>query len=295
MALLVALPAAANEKIAILVSSDEEAFREAVAGFSEALGKQGVRASYELLDLGGDASRAGAALRKIREGGFRLVFAIGSLATESVLRDDSPVPVISGLVLRPETLKKGKNVTGVSLEIAPDAQLSWIQKLLPDVRNIGVVYNPAENGARVAAAAKAAEKMGLNLETQEVRSAADVLPALERVAKRAQVLWGIPDTVTMTPVMARQILMFSVQSSIPVIGPSVQWVKAGALLSLDCDYKEVGSQCGTMAIRVLSGETPASIPPISPRSLRYSLNMTTARQFKIDFPDHFVQGAKQKF
>ena len=134
LAVLGTAPAAAGEKIAILVSSDEAAFKEAVAGFSEALRKQGMQASYELLDLGGDASRAGTAIRKIQDGGFRLVFAVGSLATESMLRAESTVPVISGLVLRTETLKQGKNVTGVSLEITPDVQLAWLQKLLPEAR-----------------------------------------------------------------------------------------------------------------------------------------------------------------
>jgi len=295
LALAAASPSAAGERIAILVSSDDAAFREAVAGFSEALAKQGVQASYELMDLGGDASRAGAALGKIKAGGFRLVFAVGSLATESLLRADTGVPVVSGLVLRPETLKQGRNVTGVWLEIAPDVQLAWLQKLLPEARTIGVVYNPAENGARVAAAAKFAEKMGLKLEAQEAQSAADVLPALERVAKRAQVLWGIPDTIVMTPAMARQILLFSFQNSIPVIGPSVQWVKAGALLSLDCDYKEVGAQCAAMASRILNGEAPSAISPVSPRSVRYSLNMRTAQQLKVVLPDQIMRGAKQTF
>jgi len=285
----------AADRIALLISSDDAPYKEAVAGFNEYLNKQGMQPTYELINLAGDAAKAGAAIQKIRLGGFSLVFALGSLATDAVAREISDTPIVAGLVLRPESLRKSANLTGVSIEFPLELQFAWIQKMVPQAKTIGVVYSPEENGKKIEAAAKAAQKMGLKLETQEVRTPQEVPDVLDRLSKRAQVLWGLPDAVALSMQVAKPILLFSLQNSIPFAAPSSMWVKAGALYSLDCDYKDVGAQCGEMAVRVLRGASPGAIPPSSPRTVNYSLNMNTARQMKLSIPDDIVRGAKQTF
>ena len=283
------------ERIALLISSDDAPYKEAVAGFNEYLGRQGLQPSYELICLGGDAGKTGAAIQKIRSGGFSLIFTLGSLATDAAAREINDTPIVAGLVLRPESLKKGSNLSGVSVEFPLDLQFSWIQKMVPQARTIGILYSSEENKKRIEAAAKAAQKLGLKLETQEVRTAQEVPDALERLSKRAQVLWGVPDPVALSMQMAKPILLFSLQNSIPFAAPSSLWVKAGALYSLDCDYRAVGAQCGEMAVKVLKGASPASLPPETPRMITYSINMNTARMMKLAIPDDLVRGAKQTF
>ena len=296
LALVVLCPGAAHaERIALLISSDDAPYKEAVAGFNEYVGKQGLQPSYELINLGGDASKTGEAIQKIKLGRFDLIFALGSLATDAVAREISDTPIVAGLVLRPESLKKGGNITGVSLEFPLDLQFSWIQKVIPQARTIGVIYSPEENKKKIEAAVKVAQKMGLKLEAQEVRTSQEVPDVLERLSKRAQVLWGVPDSIALSMQMAKPILLFSLQNSIPVAAPSSMWVKAGALYSLDCDYKDVGAQCGEMAVKVLKGASPGALPPESPRTVNYSLNMNTARMMKLAIPDDLVRGAKQTF
>ena len=285
----------AADRIALLISSDDAPYKEAVAGFNEYLNKQGMQPAYELINLGGDASKAGAAIQKIRLGGFNLIFALGSLATDAVTREITDTPIVAGLILRPESLKKGANVTGVTIEFPLDLQLAWIQKMVPQARTIGVVFSPDENRKKIEAAAKAAQKLGLKLEAQEVRTAQEVPDVLERLSKRAQVLWGVPDAVAMSMQAAKPVLLFSLQNSIPFAAPSSMWVKAGALYSLDCDYKDVGAQCGEMAMKVLKGALPGTIPPETPRIVSYSLNMNTARMMKLTILDDVVRGAKQTF
>ena len=283
------------ERIALLISSDDAPYKEAVAGFNEYLGKQGLQPSSELINLGGDTARASAAIQKIKLGGYSLVLALGSLATDTAAREIKDTPVVAGLVLRSDALKKGGNLTGVSIEFPLDLQFSWVQKLVPQARTIGVIYSSEENKKKIEAAAKAAQKMGLRLEAQEIRAAQEVPDALERLSKRAQLLWGLPDTVALSMQMAKPILLFSLQNSIPFAAPSSMWVKAGALYSLDCDYKDVGAQCGEMAVKVLKGASPGSLAPETPRTVTYSINMNTARMMKLAIPDDLVRGAKQTF
>jgi putative ABC transport system substrate-binding protein len=287
--------ASADDRIAVLMSMDEAPFRQTLAGFQAYLSTQGVQAGYDVYNLKGDAAYADPALLKIKQSGVKLIFALGSLATEAAIREAGDIPIIAGLVLRTDGLGKAPNATGVGLEFSVETQFAWLQRLLPEVKTVGVIYNPGENRKRVEAAARAAKERGLRLEAEEVEVPQDVPAALNNLSKSADVLWGVADSLALSPQIAKNIILFSFRNSIPLIGPSQTWVKAGALYALDWDYADIGAQCGEMARRVLQGAPPSSIAPEPPRTVLYSLNLSAARQLKIDFPDELVRGARQTY
>lgn len=290
-----AISGSADDRIAVLVSSNEAPFTETVAGFSDYLAKQGHAAGYEVFRLDGDAGKAGPAIQKIREGGARLVFTVGSTATEAAVKGITDIPIVACLVLRTDVLRKAPNATGVGLEFPLETQLEWMQRVLPRAASIGIVYNAGENQQKVDAAAGLAKKAGLRLETERVRSPQEVPAALNNLSKRVDVLWGMPDSILLSPAIAKNVLLFSFRNSIPFVGPSAAWVKAGALYSLDWDYADLGGQCGEMASQILRGASPASIPAAMPRTVKYTLNLVTARQMKLELPEPVVRGARQTY
>ncbi|MDH4163468.1 MAG: ABC transporter substrate-binding protein [Nitrospirota bacterium] len=286
---------AADDRIVILVSSNEDPFAQTVEGFSTALSRSRNGSGVEIIRLDGDAAKAGPSARKIRAGGARLVFTVGALATDAAARELSDIPVVSCLVLRTDALQQSPNMTGVGLEYPAEVQFAWMQRLLPRAKNIGILYNAGENQRTVDAAKEAAKQAGIRLETEQVRSPQDVPAALNNLSRRVDAIWGIPDSIVLSPLIAKNILLFSFRNSIPVIGPSSTWVKAGALYALDWDYRDLGGQCGEMAIRILEGATPKSIPTAGPRKVNYSINLVTARQMKLELPGQLVQGARQTY
>jgi len=227
--------------------------------------------------------------------GPKIVLAVGTAATDLTLRKITGAPVVACLVLRTERIEQAGNAAGVSLEFPLETQFAWLQRILPQARTVGVLYNPAENQRRIDAAVQTAKRFGLRIDAEPVSSPKDVPAALNSLAKRADVLWCIPDAVTLSAVISKNILLFSFRNSIPVIGPSPAWVKAGALYSLDWDYADLGVQCGEMAVKILAGASPASVGVASPRRVQYTLNLATARQMKLDLPDALVKGARQTF
>lgn len=281
----------AADRIALLISSNEAPFKETVAGFHDYLAKQGIQAAYDVYRLDSDAAKAGPAIQKVKAGGARIVFTVGSLATDAAVREIAEIPIVACLVLRPEGLRKAPNATGVALEFPLEIQIEWLRRVLPDASSVGVIYNPTENQKRVEAAARIAEQAGMRLEAQEVRAPQDIPAALNSLAKRAEVLWGIADSLTLSPQIAKNVLLFSFRNNIPLIGPSAAWVKAGAIYSLDWDYADLGAQCGDMAHRILTGTPPSAIPAAVPRKVLYSLNLFTAKQMKITLPEQIVRGA----
>lgn len=286
---------AADEKIAVLISANDAPFREAVTGFNDFLARQGYKAGYEVFPLDGDAGKAGQAIQKIRAGGARLVFTVGSLATDAAVKGITDIPIVACLVLRTDLLKRHGNATGVGLEFPVETQIAWMQRMLPRARTVGIIYNAAENQAKVDEAVAAAKWAGLRLEVEQVRSPQDVPAALNNLSRRVDLLWGLPDSIMLSPLIAKNVLLFSLRNSIPVVGPSAAWVKAGALYSLDGDYADLGAQCGEMAARVLEGARPAAIPASAPRKVQYTLNLYTAKQMRLSLSDQLLSGAHQTY
>jgi putative tryptophan/tyrosine transport system substrate-binding protein len=284
-----------GNKIAILLSSSDAPFEEALAGFQGHLAKQNIKTEYEVYQLDHDASKAEQTIQKIRKSGARMLVTLGSFATEAAAKQSVGIPIVACLVLRTDDLATIPHATGVGLEFPLDVQFSWLKTMLPKTETVGVLYNPRENKKRVEAAGRAARRLGLRLEAVEVENPQDIPSALATLAKRADVLWGLTDRLTLSPQMAKHILLFAFRNKIPFIGPSETWVKAGALYSLDWDYRDMGAQCGTMAQQILQGARPEELPPTTPRKILYSINLKTAEQMKLSIPEDVARKARKTY
>jgi putative ABC transport system substrate-binding protein len=157
------------------------------------------------------------------------------------------LPLIASLVLTTEELAGATNATAVVLEFPVETQLRWLQRLLPHQQRIGVLFNLHENQRLIETATRVAASLGLTLFPYEVSTPQDLPAALDAVAKRADVLWSIPDQTVLSPETAEHLLTFSFRNRIPFTGLSAAWVKAGALYALDRDYRDIGTQCGSRA------------------------------------------------
>lgn len=287
--------AAAVVNVGVIISSSEPPFEETLAGVQGYLAKQGIDAQYDIYRINGSTDHAAQAVREIKRNRARLIITLGSVATEAAIRNTLDIPIVYGLVLRPDLSVRASNATGVALEFPVETQFNWLKTLLPDAKNIGVMYNPSENKKKVEHAARVADRLGLHLEAFAVDKPQDIPPALAALSKNVDVLWGIADTLTLSPQLAKHILLFAFRNKIPFIGPSDAWVKAGALYSLNWDYRDMGIQCGIMAWSILQGTPPSSIAPAVPRKVLYSINLKTAEQIKIDIPEDIVQKAQNRY
>jgi len=282
-------------RIAVFVSYDAPPIEETLSGFKEHLNRQGTAAIYEIYPLDGVSTQPHRPPGEVRKNGTRLILALGSLALETASREAEGIPVVAGMVLREADIRRARGATGVFLEFPLETQFAWLRRLLPDARRIGVVYNPAENQGTIEAARRLVGRMGLELVTREVVAPPELPAALESLANLADVLWGISDSVVVTPQTARSLLLFSFRNRIPFIGLSAAWVKAGAFYALDRDYLDIGRQCAELAVKVLAGTEAGSLAPVAPRRVIYALNLKTAKQMKVEVPSPLIKAAAQLF
>ena len=284
-------PVLADEQVIVVLRSKPNGPYDLVLeGFRSTLESRGIPARYDIHTVENDIGLVDRILEDAAAKGADLIFTIGSNVTERASRRDHDIPVIYSLVM--DTVGMNPNgCTGVILEFSIDAHFEWMERFLPKARRIGVLYNPEKNGRRIEAAKARAARTGLLLEAEEVDKPQDIPAALDRIAKKVDVLWGIPDEIVLNPQTAKQLLLFCYRNKIPFIGPSKAWVKAGALYALDRDYADIGAQCADMAAGVLRGQETRNIEHETPKKISYFINMNTVRHMKLNISKQLLARA----
>lgn len=274
--------ARADEPLIVVVSAKSTGPYEMVLnGFRSSLESRGVRCSFDIHTVGDEMDEVDRILDGAAASGADLIFTIGSNITKRVAQKNTKIPVIYSLVMDTAGMSRF-DCTGVVLEFSIDAHFEWMKRFLPKARRIGILYNPETNGIRVEQMKYRASQNGLIIEAEAVEKPQDIPSALDRIAKKVDVLWGIPDEIVLNPKTAKQLLLFCYRNKIPFVGPSKAWVKAGALYALDRDYADIGSQCADMAGAILTGKDTKSIKYETPKKISYFVNMNTVRHMKLN-------------
>jgi putative ABC transport system substrate-binding protein len=160
----------ASDRIAVLASFRGAPVDETLEGFQSYLRKQGISVHYDSYSLEAGNDKAAQSLRQVKSSKPSLIFALGSRATEESVKECADIPIIAGMISRPDPLKKAATGTGVFLEFPAETQLKWLQRFLPNARNVGVIYNYKENHEWIENAVRTAQDLTLNIEGREIRS-----------------------------------------------------------------------------------------------------------------------------
>lgn len=225
---------------------------------------------------------------------------VGPLALSVAVAEGSARPIVFMMVPAPdEASLAGGSVAGVTLRVDSAVQLREIRTLLPDARRLGIVHDPAQSGAEVAAARRAAAGAGVTLEVVAIDDTSELGGALqELLAKQIDAVWLVPDR-TVTPPRQPEVIEFltstAAKAGVPVVGYAEKLTQRGALFSLAPDYAEVGTQASEMIQRVLAGESPASVGIQDARATALSVNLKVAGTLGIELPDDVEQRAASVF
>ena len=280
MALVFAGPASAGGEGVVVVRSSELApYKALEEAFTGAMG--GPVKSLSLADP--VAARAGAANGAV-------VLAIGLDAARLVL-DAKPVgQAIFGLVPSPEKLGVGEVQKAVPMFVGPTRQLSIVKELLPGAKRLGVIYAATSEGL-VADYERAARGMGVTLVRQEVKDRSQVANALRELIGKIDALLLLPDAATLGVDIFKFLLTTSMDSKVPLIGFSQGQAKAGALITIEVDYEEMGREAAAAAKRVLAG---AAAAPQTPTGSLY-INGKSAQVLSVPISASVKAQAKEVF
>lgn len=187
--------------------------------------------------------------------------------------------------------KPARNVTGLS-DLSPVAQhVELMQELLPNMKNIGVVFNPGEANAvaLVELLREAANARGLNVIEGTALKSADVQAAAQIVASKADVIYAPTDNTVASAIDG--LVNAANQANKPIIGASTTYIENGALAALGFDYYQVGVQTADYVDALLKGKKVVDLPVKVAKGSDLALNQKAANKLGITFPPSVLDRA----
>lgn len=288
----------AEELIIALKSLEVQPYQIALNSFKDTLSGKGYEVDIEEYVLQDNGKPKNSLLADIKRKNPRLIVTLGSAATSYVAEEIKEIPVVFCMVLNPTASgfvrsmnASGNNLTGASLDIPLHVQFKAIRTVVPTAKRIGVIYSPQETQVVIREAKKAAEEIGLKLIDIPISSEEELPKALRSLDGRVDALWSVADSKVFSSASTEFILLHTLRNKIPFVGLSPAFVKAGALMALAANYREVGTQCGGLAARVLSGDHPSSLPVTKPQAITMYLNLKTADIIGLKIPTDAMKGA----
>lgn len=280
-------------QIAVLESRSLPAYEKVL----QQIKKEFAPAAFQVYDLAGQKELGDKALAEIKKKNVDLILTFGALATGIAEEKENKIPIVFTFVLNPvasgliaDPRSSGRNLTGVALDIPLAEQFSSFRLAVPQIKTIGVLYNPQESGAIVAEAKIAAQEMGLTLKAIPVAAPAEV-PQKLNLLMDVDGLWMVADSVVFTPSNTEYILLYTLKANLPFMGVSEQFVKAGALCGLSLDYDAIAGQTIRQIAEILRGTNPADLPIEFPSRKALVLNLKTAGMVGVRFPPEAIRKA----
>lgn len=271
-----------------------EGFKQA---FIDAGYVEGESVIFDEQNAQGDVANTTTIAQKFNGDDLDLVLAIATPSAQATAQNITDIPVLftavtdaeeAGLVDSNES--PGGNVTGTS-DMNPVAdQIDLIKELVPDASKVGIVYDSGEvnSAVQVEIAKEAGEKVGVEIVEATVTNSSEVQQSTESLGD-VDAIYIPTDNTVVSGLSA--LIQVAEAKSIPVIGAEAGTVEDGAIATIGIDYERLGYQTGQMALLVLDGQDPASMPVETLDDLELVVNPEAAERMGLTLPEGFEDKA----
>ncbi|MGB4066296.1 MAG: ABC transporter substrate binding protein [Azonexus sp.] len=232
------------------------------------------------------SARHQASLLPILAGQVDLVVTVGSEALRKTLgRADNP-PIIATLLPRQsyekilaEFRRPGRS-TAIYLDQPPARQAAFINHLLPGQKRVGMLFS-SETRNVAGQYRQALSSAGLFLDSEDADTDSTLLPALNSLLSRTNVLIAVPDSKIYHRNNIKPILITAFRYQRPVIGYSPAFVNAGALAALHSTPAQIARQTAEMIVA-----HGTNLPnPSGPSQFAIAINSNVAQSLGLNITD----------
>lgn len=229
-----------------------------------------------------------------------VIVAIATPSAQTVAAAARDIPVVFSAVTDPVGAKlvkslehPGSNITGVSDMLPLDKHLDTVQRVVPDAKTIGTVYNPGEANAvaLVNDLDKRLKARGLKLVKAAATKTSEVLGAARSLVGKVDAIYLTTDNTVISA--AEAVISVGERAKIPVFAADTATVSRGAVAALGFDYYDVGRQTGKLVGRVLKGENPGDIPVGGVETLSLYVNPGAAKRMGIELKPDVIEDAEK--
>ena len=221
-----------------------------------------------------------------------LLIVVGVAPARLVMKAELALPMVFCLVPQNErdTLASVE-ATGVSLEVPMSSQLAAVKTVLPVLKRLAVFFNPKVSGILIQQAREAAVREGFTLVEQPVAGPDELATAFKALVGKIDAVWMLQDRTVGTALGFKVLLLGTLESKLPLIAYSGNFVEGGALLSMAPNFDKTAEAVVGLAKKVMSGTNARSLPwQDGPGEL--VLNLKVASRLGINIPPNATEGAR---
>jgi ABC-type uncharacterized transport system substrate-binding protein len=166
-------------------------------------------------------------------------------------------------------------VSIISVHVPLPALLDNVKRVFPNKPRLGMIRNPTLPDASAEVLKTAAEAAGFTPSIVECSGPGELLDTFRSLKDKADLVLCFPDATLYNSATVKPLVLSSLRYRLPLVGFSESFVRAGAVLAVYPDFRDVGSQAAEMVRRALNGQ------PISrtecPRRFRIAVNQNITR------------------
>lgn len=263
--------------------------------------KEGENVTIDVQNAQNDQSNLKTIAQKFVSEDKDLVLAIATPAAQSIAAETTDIPILITAVTDPaasglcETNEApGGNVTGTSDLTPIKEQIELLHQILPEAKNIAIMYNSGEQNSVIQAdmAEAAAAELGITSERKTVTNTNDVAQVTSSLVGKFDAVY-IPTDNTLASSMP---LVSSITNpaGLPLIVGEQGMVEGGGLASVAVSYSDLGEMTGKMAVEILvNGADPATMPIGYTENPQLIINPTAAAELGIEIPAEVLDKAEK--
>jgi len=246
---------------------------------------------YSEYNAQNDASLQNQIIDKISINKPNLIYALGTPIAQAVQKRMPEILLVQGTATDPVSAGlanswdgSGKNYIATT-DLPPiDKQIELIQALTPTAKKLGIIYNPGEiNSVAVISRLKkfiSLNSIDIKLVERPISTTADVATAINSLVGKVDAVYLPPDNTAHAAIPL--IGKVSNEYNIPFYATVESAINDGALATLSLDFYEMGKETARLALEVLNGKDPKTLPIRANKNPMITINAKIANSLNID-------------
>jgi ABC-type uncharacterized transport system substrate-binding protein len=272
-------------------------------GLKELGFEEGKQFTLAIRDTKGDAKAAADAARTFEQEKVNLIYAMASSVIVAAKEATQNIPIVFSIGTDPVAMglvsdfaKPGGRLTGVHFLVRDltSKRLEVLKELLPKLRGVVTVYDPASQVAKESAqlARAEAKRLGLKFIERHVKSVEELRQALQALkAGEADAFFYTPDPMVVS--QAQLIIDTAKAKKLPTMFQEQSLVAKGGLASYGQSYYEMGRLSAKYVQKVLSGTPPRDLRIETFDDVELVINLKTANALGLTIPPNVLARAKK--
>lgn len=296
--------AAADFTVAVTAIVEHPALDAARDGIKEALAAEGFvdgqQIDFIYESAQGKPEIAAQIARKFVGDGVSVIVPISTPSAQGAVAATKDIPIVFTAVTDPVAAQivptrehPGGNVTGIS-DMSPLVEhLALILEITPNVKRLGVVYNPGETNSVVLVERlkEVAGPAGVEIVESAATKSGDVQQATLALVGKVDAIYIPTDNTVVSALEAA--VSVATENKIPLYAGDTDSVPRGAIATVGFNYHDIGIETGKLVARVLKGEKPGDIDVAFATGTDLVVNPGAAGKYGVTIPAAVIERANQ--